>query len=257
MGTVLQIALILCCLPASSSFLLPAAPSLSHSVEASFCPSQRLARPRPTSVRSSTARRLPASTPVFMAESPIFTCEEVEEAANQCGMTISINFLGPYYRAVIRTLPAPGKEKGKAVGFTTGTMILDLLRQDTMRVSSVNNGNLVSRERLRKLKAERDWRVPTVYGVSLILGAYVGAYAFDKGCKTAELLAIKDDERQHAVLVRHYQRLGLKVVKILNNDIVCVPDKLIWGGEGSLMSVDIQTFLEKHTAEINRLRSGV
>ena len=33
---------------------------------------------------------------------------------------MSINFLGPYYRAVIRQLPAAGEEKGKAVGFTTG-----------------------------------------------------------------------------------------------------------------------------------------
>ena len=59
------------------------------------------------------------------------------------------------------------------------------------RVSSVNTGNELSRDRIKKLKAERDWRVPTVFGCSLVLGAYVMAIAREKGCKTAELLAIK------------------------------------------------------------------
>jgi len=139
------------------------------------------------------------------------------------------------------------------VGFTTGTVIGNLMRMDTMRVSSVNTGNEVSRERLRKLKAQRDWTLPTVYGVSLLLGAFIGAYAFDKGAKSAELLAIQDDDRQHKVLVRHYRRLGLEVIKILNNDIDCVPDRLIWGGEGTLMKCDVQTFLERHKNEIDRL----
>lgn len=124
-----------------------------------------------------------------------------------------------------------------------------------MRVSSVNTGNELSKERIKKLKAERcvlyegacdllssycmyvhwckrfgaelpcgrrDWRpVPTVFGISLLLGAYVMALAYEKGCKRAELLAVRDDDTQHSILRRHYRRLGLEVVKEVNNDIDC------------------------------------
>ena len=47
--------------------------------------------------------------------------------------------------------------------------------------------------------------------------------AAPQGCTQAELLAIKDEDRQHAVLRRHYQRLGMVPMREITEDIACVP----------------------------------
>jgi len=58
-------------------------------------------------------------------------------------------------------------------------------------------------------------------------------------------LAIDDGEKQHKRLVRHYKRLGLNVIRYVGEDITNVPDRLIWGGVGTLMNAEIQPLLER------------
>ena len=39
------------------------------------------------------------------------------------------------------------------------------------------------------------------------------------------------------------------------DDITCVPDRLLWGGIGTLMEVDIEECMAKHTAEVKNLKN--
>lgn len=67
----------------------------------------------------------------------------------------------------------------------------------------------------------------------------------ENNCKIAEFLAIDDNDYQHKRLVRHYKRLGLNVIRYVGEDISNIPDRLIWGGVGTLMNAKIVTLLEK------------
>jgi hypothetical protein len=69
----------------------------------------------------------------------------------------------------------------------------------------------------------------------------------DKGCETVEFLAIDDEDHQHTRLVRHYKRLGLQVVRYVGDDFRSIPDRLIWGGRGTLMNGEIKSVLRKWT----------
>ncbi len=69
----------------------------------------------------------------------------------------------------------------------------------------------------------------------------------DNGCHIAEFLAIDDEDHQHSRLVRHYKRLGLQVVRYVGDDFRSIPDRLIWGGRGTLMNCDITSVLNKWT----------
>jgi hypothetical protein len=152
----------------------------------------------------------------------LFTCAEIQDAARRIGMEISLSTLGPFYRTVIRLAAKDESDpKGKIIGFTSGTITVPLLRQDTMKIYGVNTGNQLSRR--ESLKNNRGWTSPTTFGLSLLLGAYGGRYAYDQGCTKAELLAINDNERQHTILKRHYQRLGLKSVREVTEDLSCIP----------------------------------
>jgi hypothetical protein len=156
------------------------------------------------------------------SESDIFTCQDIDDASRRCGMEISLSTLGPFYRVVMRLAEGDTEnKKGKIIGYTTGSIFSPLLRQDTMLIYGVNSGNMMSKASPEK--KERGWSSPSTLGLSLLLGAYAGRYAFDQGCVKAELLAINDDERQHAILRRHYQRLGLKPVRQVTEDLASIP----------------------------------
>jgi hypothetical protein len=160
----------------------------------------------------------------------LFSCADIQDAARRIGMEITLSTLGPFYRTVIR-LAAKDEAgpKGKIIGYTSGTVTPPLLRQDAMKIYFVNTGNQLSRK--DDLKKSRGWTSPTTFGLSLLLGAYGVRYAYDQGCTKAELLAINDNERQHTILRRHYQRLGLKPVREVTEDLSCIP--------GSMTTLDL------------------
>eukprot|EP00960_Hanusia_phi_P062002 765014-Hanusia_phi.AAC.4 len=178
--------------------------------------------------------RLPPMLCKAANEQDLLTLTDVEKAAAASGFSFTVTQLGPLYRVMIRKTPEGGREgeKGEAIGYTAGTIVGDLMRQDTMRLSTVNTGNPNSMTDRKKVSVnERGWRSNSVYGLSLLLGAYAGRYAYEKGCKRAELLAIKDNERQHKILERHYRRLGFRAVKDVTDDITCVGGERHGGGE--------------------------
>ena len=43
-------------------------------------------------------------------------------------------------------------------------------------------------------------------GISFILGSWAIKWAYDKGCRRAELLAVRDSDLMNLVLVRLYER---------------------------------------------------
>ena len=61
----------------------------------------------------------------------------------------------------------------------------------------------------------------------------------------ARLLAIRDTERQHFILVRYFRRLGFKPERCLGAGLLDLPLRLVWGGSGLLMSADCQEGLER------------
>lgn len=85
----------------------------------------------------------------------------------------------------------------------------------------------------------------TPFGIGLLIGCLCVRYGHDQNCKIAEFLAIEDSEFQHKRLVRHYKRLGLNVIRYVGEDISNIPDRMVWGGVGTLMNADIVTLLTK------------
>jgi hypothetical protein len=67
----------------------------------------------------------------------------------------------------------------------------------------------------------------------------------ENGCNMAEFLAIDDEEFQHKRLVRYYKRVGFNVVKYVGEGFKDVPDRLIWGGCGTLMKEEIDILIRK------------
>ena len=67
----------------------------------------------------------------------------------------------------------------------------------------------------------------------------------NQNCSVAEFLAIDDEAFQHKRLVRFFKRAGFKVVRYVGEELKDVPDRLVWGGCGTLMTQDISTLLDR------------
>jgi len=92
------------------------------------------------------------------------------------------------------------------------------------------------------------------FGVGLLMGYQCLLYGKSKGCTRAEFLAIDDAPKQHRRLVKYYQRVGFQVVKYVGDDWNNVPDRLVWGGCGTLMTEDIDVLLEKWSKLIRLMK---
>lgn len=68
----------------------------------------------------------------------------------------------------------------------------------------------------------------------------------------AEFLAIDDEDFQHRRLVRYYRRGGFDVVKYVGEEWKDIPDRLVWGGCGTLMSKEVNALLLLWTQILQR-----
>ena len=66
---------------------------------------------------------------------------------------------------------------------------------------------------------------------------------YKNNCTIAEFLAIDDEGFQHKRLVRFFKRAGFHVVRYVGEDLASVPDRLVWGGCGTLMKREIRPLL--------------
>ena len=63
-------------------------------------------------------------------------------------------------------------------------------------------------------------------------------------CRSARLLAIHDDDRQHRRLVRYFKRRGFQTLRRVDAALWDLPLRLIWGGSGALMRSEVEAVLE-------------
>jgi len=83
-------------------------------------------------------------------------------------------------------------------------------------------------------------------GVGALIWAATMAWALEASpCRRARLLAIRDDDRQHARLVRYFRRLGFRPLRDLGASPADLPLRMIWGGAGLLMAGDCREVLDR------------
>eukprot|EP00978_Attheya_sp_CCMP212_P031458 scaffold119023_cov52-Attheya_sp.AAC.3 len=92
----------------------------------------------------------------------------------------------------------------------------------------------------------------TTFGVGLLLGYLCLLLGQENNCQEAEFLAIDDEEYQHKRLVRYYSRAGFNIIKYVGDDIWDVPDRLVWGGCGTLMRQTVPNLLDRWGLAIAR-----
>ena len=83
-------------------------------------------------------------------------------------------------------------------------------------------------------------------GVGELIWAATFAWALEcTPCRRAWLLAIRDQERQHARLVRYFKQRGFGPHRQLGAAVADLPGRLLWGGSGLLMVGDCQEGLNR------------
>ncbi|KAG2496074.1 hypothetical protein HYH03_005993 [Edaphochlamys debaryana] len=175
---------------------------------------------------------------------PLVTLDEVQRAARRRGLDITVKDLGPFYRVVVRD----GGPEGKVVGVTTGFVAppFGLMHCDTLQIFT------------KGIKGEEGQRVRGgALGLGLLMGGATFAYGNAAGCRTAEILAINDDEHTHARLVKYYSYFGFKPVRTVGgNGLSDLPHLLVWGGEGTRMDADIRAMLRRWTPALRQSAAG-
>lgn len=78
------------------------------------------------------------------------------------------------------------------------------------------------------------------------------AYGYERGCKDVYGLAIDDNPEQHIRLVRYLCRFGGVAVRRVGESLADVPDRLLYGGRGTVIRGNIQQMLERSEGMIER-----
>ncbi|KAL7447075.1 hypothetical protein ACHAXM_010746 [Skeletonema potamos] len=87
----------------------------------------------------------------------------------------------------------------------------------------------------------------TFLGPGLLIAFVCLLHGVENGCQKIEFLAIDDAEFQHKRLVRYYKTAGFEEVRYVGEELKDIPDRLVWGGCGTLMTNDIDKVLRKWT----------
>ena len=173
-----------------------------------------------------------------------WTRAQVEAYALQQGVVVRLTTLGPGYRAVARCRHDPSLILGYVEGFVRPTAAGPtkmLLHLDQMQVFRP----VVQRARRENPQQFRGGG--TVLGVGLLMGYLCLLHGQEQGCHVAEFLAIDDQELQHKRLVRFYKHAGFALVKYVGDGFMDIPDRMVWGGCGTLLRQDIPVLLESWT----------
>ncbi len=162
------------------------------------------------------------------------TLERIEAIAAAQGMLLRIQAprrLGMWSLRVVVARPRPdesplllGDLKGWAIPTQSG------LHLDTLRVHGQETA-----------------------GVGELVWAATFAWALEcTPCRRAWLLAIRDQERQHARLVRYFEQRGFGPQRQLGAALPDLPRRLLWGGSGLLMVGDCQEGLKRCERRLQR-----
>ena len=178
---------------------------------------------------------------------------EVEDAARRIGCQLVVKATGPVYKIELlwdegQKYPAPRVQMlgyndeplpppellGYSTGFTQPTGIVHL---ETIEVRKFTG--FWARKTQRG--GERYAAVRSL-NPGLLVGAAVVCWCRENdpfGGRRAHLLCIRDDERQHKALVRYYRKLGFTPLREVRSDLRDMADRVVWGGEGTLMELDL------------------
>jgi hypothetical protein len=165
----------------------------------------------------------------------VWTQSDLDDFAASQGVVLSLTTLGPGYRAIARSTQNETQILGYVEGFIRPTG--SLLHLDKMEVFRP----MVKRVRLENPSFNGGG---TILGVGLLLGYMCVLHGKKQGsCVAAEFLAIDDADFQHKRLVRYYKNAGFDVIKYVGEDFKEIPDRLMWGGCGTLLRKDVDTLL--------------
>lgn len=165
--------------------------------------------------------------------------EQLLDYASKEGVVLSLSTLGPGYRAVARAKHNETQILGYCEGFLRpGSSVLHLDKMEVFKKMI---------QKASKENPEEFRGGGTLLGVGQLLGYLCVLHGKENGYSVGEFLAIDDEEKQHRKLVQYYKRSGFKIIKYVGEGMGDIPDRLIWGGCGTLMREDIDTLLEKWT----------
>ena len=188
---------------------------------------------------SSNTRPAPLSATIDATGTTIWTREDLEDYASKQGVVLSLTTLGPAYRAIARPKHNQTLILGYVEGFVRPTG--NLLHVDKMEVFR----KVVKQSRVENPQEFKGGG--TFLGVGLLIGFLCVLHGKEKGCKEAEFLAIDDEDRQHKRLVRYYKNAGFDFIKYVGDDFKDIPDRMVWGGCGTLLRKDISYLLSYWT----------
>jgi hypothetical protein len=184
----------------------------------------------------------------------LWTVEQLETLSAQTGVELSFTTLGPGYRAVARAAHNKELVLGYVEGFIRpGGKILHLDKMEVFQ-PVLKRAKKETGTATEDVSGGEDYNnTPFLlfdfggisFGVGLMMGYRCLLHAVENGCTTAEFLAIDDDDFIHKRLVRYYRRVGFQVVKYVGEDIKDIPDRLVWGGVGTLMREQIPILTQK------------
>lgn len=165
----------------------------------------------------------------------VWTQLDLDDFAASQGVVLSLTTLGPGYRAIARSTQNETQILGYVEGFIRPTG--KLLHLDKMEIFRP----MVKRVRVENPAFNGGG---TILGVGLLLGYMCVLHGKKQGnCVKAEFLAIDDEDFQHKRLVRYYKNAGFDVIKYVGEGFQDVPDRLMWGGCGTLLRKDVDTLL--------------
>lgn len=154
--------------------------------------------------------------------------ELTDFAEHEQGFKLSLSTLGPGFRVLARST----HNATEILGYLEGLCRGKVLQIDKLMVFS----NVVDRVRHANPQFTGGG---TPLGVGLYLAYLALLQGEEQGCTVAESLAIDDGDEQHRKYVRLYQTAGFELIKYVGDDWKDIPDRIVWGGCGSLLAKDI------------------
>jgi hypothetical protein len=169
-----------------------------------------------------------------------WSIQQLEDYVETVNVTLTWSTLGPGYRVVARAAHNESLILGYVEGFVRPSG--QILHLDKMEIFQ---------PMVKQARQELPENALNFGGVSFGLGLVMGyrclLHGQLQGCSVAEFLAIDDEAFQHRRLVRYYQQVGFRIVKYVGDDFKDIPDRMVWGGCGTLMRENLDVLLYKWT----------
>mmetsp|Transcript_20939 Transcript_20939/g.45402 ORF Transcript_20939/g.45402 Transcript_20939/m.45402 type:complete len:248 (-) Transcript_20939:75-818(-) len=216
--------------------------SMSLNTAAAFCPPQSSAKKTFNQHRLTTL----SSTRSNIEDTTIADIEEITTFATDNGVELSFTTTGPGYRGVAVSKNDPENILGYIEGFIRPSG--KILHADKMEIFK---GALSSARREEQTFSGGG----TFLGPGLLIAFVCLLHGKESGCEMCEFLAIDDADFQHKRLMRYYRTAGFREVRYVGEELKDIPDRLVWGGCGMLMTESIDSILLKWTRIIRAGRA--